>query len=57
VDLDVAGSNPVTRPNHSIIYRSRRTDPVRWAHIEAQYHLPLRPGTNVAILNALAHVA
>ena len=25
-------------------------------HVEADYHLPLRPGTNVAIINALAHV-
>ena len=24
--------------------------------MEAQYHLKLRPGTNVAIINALAHV-
>jgi len=25
-------------------------------HIEANYHLPLRPGTNVALMNGLAHV-
>lgn len=25
------------------------------AHIKADYHLPLKPGTNVAMLNALAH--
>jgi formate dehydrogenase major subunit len=25
-------------------------------HVEAAYHLPLRPGTNVAVLTALAHV-
>ena len=25
-------------------------------HIEADHHLPLRPGTNVAVVNALAHV-
>ena len=25
-------------------------------HVEAAYHLPLQPGTNVAILDALAHV-
>src|SRR5262249_2011922 len=25
-------------------------------HIEAAYHLPLQPGTNVAIVNAMAHV-
>ena len=29
---------------------------VRTPHIEANYHLQLRPGTNVAVLNALAHV-
>src|SRR5262249_2903942 len=39
-----------------IVIDPRRTDLVRSAHIEAAYHLPLRPGTNVAILNALAHV-
>jgi formate dehydrogenase major subunit len=30
---------------------------VRTPHIEAAYHLPLTPGTNVAMLNAFAHVA
>ena len=25
-------------------------------HISADYHLPVRPGTNVTVLNALAHV-
>src|SRR5690606_21989730 len=34
----------------------RRIDLVRSPHVEAAHHLPLRPGTNVAILNALAHV-
>jgi formate dehydrogenase major subunit len=29
---------------------------VKSAHIEADYHLPLKPGTNVAVLTALAHV-
>jgi len=29
---------------------------VRSPHIEAQHHLPLLPGTNVALLNAMAHV-
>jgi formate dehydrogenase major subunit len=29
---------------------------VRTAHVEADYHLQLRPGTNVALMNALAHV-
>ncbi len=38
-----------------IVVDPRRTDLVRSPHIEAQYHLPLLPGTNVAMLNALAH--
>ena len=38
-----------------IVIDPRRTDLVRMPHIEAEYHLPLRPGTNAAILNALAH--
>jgi formate dehydrogenase major subunit len=29
---------------------------VRTPHIEADYHLQLRPGTNVAMMNALSHV-
>ncbi|MGH6989693.1 MAG: formate dehydrogenase subunit alpha [Stellaceae bacterium] len=39
-----------------IVIDPRRTDLVRTAHVEAQYHLPLLPGTNVAMLNALSHV-
>jgi formate dehydrogenase major subunit len=39
-----------------IVIDPRRTDLVRMPHIEADYHLPLRPGTNAAMLNALAHV-
>src|SRR6201990_1095520 len=39
-----------------IVIDPRRTDIVRSAHIEAQYHLPLMPGTNVALVNAMAHV-
>ncbi len=39
-----------------IVIDPRRTDLVRSPHIEAQYHLALRPGTNAAILNAIAHV-
>jgi len=39
-----------------IVVDPRRIDMVRTPHIEAQYHLPLRPGTNVAVLTALAHV-
>src|SRR5487761_1960233 len=39
-----------------IVIDPRRTDLVRSPHVEAQYHLPLKPGTNVAMLNAIAHV-
>jgi formate dehydrogenase major subunit len=39
-----------------IVIDPRRIDLVRTPHIEATYHLPLLPGTNVAILSALAHV-
>ncbi|HEY7672170.1 MAG TPA: formate dehydrogenase subunit alpha [Gammaproteobacteria bacterium] len=39
-----------------IIVDPRAIDLVRSPHVEADYHLPLRPGTNVAIINALAHV-
>jgi formate dehydrogenase major subunit len=39
-----------------IVVDPRRTDLVRSPHIEAAHHLPLRPGTNVAVINALAHV-
>jgi formate dehydrogenase major subunit len=39
-----------------IVVDPRRTDIVRSAHIEAQHHLPLLPGTNVAVLTAIAHV-
>jgi formate dehydrogenase major subunit len=39
-----------------IVIDPRRTDIVRSAHVEADYHLPLLPGTNVAVLTALAHV-
>jgi formate dehydrogenase major subunit len=38
-----------------IVIDPRSTDLVRSPHIEADYHLPLRPGTNVAVLNAIAH--
>ena len=38
-----------------IVIDPRRTDLVRSAHVEADYHLALRPGTNVAIINAIAH--
>ncbi len=40
-----------------IIADPRAIDLVRTPHIEAAYHLPLLPGTNVALINAIAHVA
>jgi formate dehydrogenase major subunit len=39
-----------------IVIDPRRIDLVRTPHAEAAYHLPILPGTNVAILSALAHV-
>jgi formate dehydrogenase major subunit len=39
-----------------IVVDPRRIDMVRSPHIEAEHHLPLRPGTNVAVLTAMAHV-
>jgi formate dehydrogenase major subunit len=39
-----------------IVLDPRRTDLVRSPHIEADYHLALAPGTNVAMVNAFAHV-
>jgi formate dehydrogenase major subunit len=39
-----------------IVADPRRIDLVRSPHVEAQYHLQLMPGTNVALLNAMAHV-
>jgi formate dehydrogenase major subunit len=39
-----------------IVIDPRRIDLVRTPHVKASYHLALRPGTNVAIVNALAHV-
>ena len=39
-----------------IVVDPRRIDMVKTAHVEADYHLPLKPGTNVAMINALAHV-
>ncbi len=39
-----------------IVIDPRRIDLVRSPHVAAAYHLPLRPGTNVAVLTALAHV-
>ncbi|HKV16310.1 MAG TPA: formate dehydrogenase subunit alpha [Reyranella sp.] len=39
-----------------IVIDPRRIDLVRTPHVKADYHLALRPGTNAAVLNALAHV-
>lgn len=39
-----------------IVADPRRIDLVKSPHIEATHHLQLRPGTNVALLNALSHV-
>ncbi len=39
-----------------IVADPRRIDLVRCPHVQADFHLPLRPGTNVALLNSLAHV-
>ncbi|MGE3287123.1 MAG: formate dehydrogenase subunit alpha [Pseudonocardia sp.] len=40
-----------------IVVDPRRIDLVRTPRIEAAHHLQLAPGTNVAVVNALAHVA
>ncbi len=39
-----------------IVIDPRRIDLVRSPHVEAAVHLKLQPGTNVAVLTALAHV-
>src|ERR1700750_3100908 len=39
-----------------IVADPRRIDMVRSPHIEASHHLKLFPGTNVALINSLAHV-
>ena len=38
-----------------IVVDPRRIDLVRSPHISADHHLQLRPGTNVAVVNAMAH--
>jgi formate dehydrogenase major subunit len=40
-----------------IVADPRTIDLVRTPHVEAVYHLPLLPGSNVALINAFAHVA
>ncbi len=39
-----------------IVADPRRIDLVKTPHVEADYHLQLLPGTNVALINAIAHV-
>ncbi|WP_374624896.1 formate dehydrogenase subunit alpha [Pandoraea sp.] len=39
-----------------IVIDPRRIDIVDGPHVKAAYHLALRPGTNVAMVNAFAHV-
>ena len=39
-----------------IVVDPRRTDSAKSPHVKAAFHLPLMPGTNVAIINAMAHV-
>ena len=38
-----------------IVIDPRRIDLVRMPHVEAEHHLALQPGTNVAVLTAMAH--
>ncbi|ODT07471.1 MAG: formate dehydrogenase subunit alpha [Mesorhizobium sp. SCN 65-20] len=39
-----------------IVIDPRRTEMVKSPHIEAAHHLALKPGTNVAVVTAMAHV-
>ena len=39
-----------------IVIDPRKIELVSSPHIKAEFHLPVRPGTNVTVLNALAHV-
>ncbi|TAL84065.1 MAG: formate dehydrogenase subunit alpha [Candidimonas sp.] len=39
-----------------IVIDPRATELVNAPHVKADYHLPVRPGTNAALLTALAHV-
>lgn len=40
-----------------IVIDPRATGLVKSPHVKADYHLPLKPGTNVAMINAFSHVA
>jgi formate dehydrogenase major subunit len=39
-----------------IVIDPRQIDLVKSPHVQADYHLALRPGTNVAVIDAMAHV-
>ena len=39
-----------------IVIDPRKIDLVNGVHVKADYHLALKPGTNVAMITALAHV-
>ena len=39
-----------------IVVDPRQIELVSAPHVSADYHLPVRPGTNVTVLNSLAHV-
>jgi len=39
-----------------IVGDPRKIDLVKLPHVQADYYLPLLPGTNVAVINAMAHV-
>ncbi|MFN0096037.1 MAG: formate dehydrogenase subunit alpha [Dehalococcoidia bacterium] len=39
-----------------IVVDPRKIDLVEMPHVKANHHLALRPGTNVAVINAIAHV-
>jgi formate dehydrogenase major subunit len=39
-----------------VVIDPRKIDLVRSPHVQAEHHLALRPGTNVAVITALAHV-
>ncbi|MBO9644345.1 MAG: molybdopterin-dependent oxidoreductase, partial [Pseudacidovorax sp.] len=39
-----------------IVVDPRETEMVRGPHLQADFHLALKPGTNVALISALAHV-
>jgi len=41
---------------HLIVVDPRRIDIIDGPHVKADFHLQLRPGTNVAVIDALAHV-